>query len=226
MTEENFLERVALLADLTPTDREKLTEDLDERVFREGELIFGEDDTTGRFFLIKQGEVKISIRREGGREVTLTHLRDGDFFGEMSILDGEPRSARATAVRTTIALIGDRADFFAKLRQHPQIALNLLTIISRRLRRADQQIEDLSFLDVQGRVARLLLNMAEEIGTETELGTLVPLEHTRQELANFVSTSRETFTRVLKQFERLGYIRLGRRKVMITNTPKLQRKTV
>ncbi|MFQ6098333.1 MAG: Crp/Fnr family transcriptional regulator [Armatimonadota bacterium] len=225
MTEQNFLDNVALLADLAPQDRERLTEDLDERIFQEDELIFDEDDTTGRFFLIKQGEVKISIRRDG-REVTLTHLRDGDFFGEMSILDGEPRSARATAVRTTIALIGDRDDFFAKLRQYPQIALNLLTILSKRLRQADQQIEDLSFLDVQGRVARLLLNMADEIGRETELGTLVPLEHTRQELASFVSTSRETLTRVLKQFERLGYIRLGRRKVMITNVPRLRRKTV
>ncbi|MFQ5810292.1 MAG: Crp/Fnr family transcriptional regulator [Armatimonadota bacterium] len=227
MTEENFLEQVAFLADLSAEDKEALVEDLEERFFHEGDVILHARDTSAHFFLIKSGKVKISLRSdESEREVTLTYLKPGDFFGEMAIIDGEPRSATATAATDTAALVGSRDHFLGKLREHPQIALNLLAVMSARLRRADQQIEDLAFLDVQGRVARMLLEMAEREGNETEVGVMIPLQHTRQELANMVSTSRETLTRVLKLFERLGFIKLGRKKVMLTNVSRLQKKTL
>lgn len=227
MTEENFLEAVAFLADLSGDDKGALVEDLEERFFHAGDVILHARDTSAHFFLIKSGKVKISLRSdETEREVTLTYLKQGDFFGEMAILDGEPRSATATAATDTIALVGSRDHFLAKLREYPQIALNLLSIMSKRLRRADQQIEDLAFLDVQGRVARMLLEMAQREGQQTEVGILVPLQHTRQELASLVSTSRETLTRALKLFERLGFIKLGRKKVMLTNISRLQKKTL
>ncbi len=227
MTEENFLEGVAFLADLSREDKEALVEGLEERFFNEGAVILHAKDTSAHFFLIKSGKVKISLRAdETEREVTLTYLKPGDFFGEMAILDGEPRSATATAASDTLALVGGREDFIIKLREHPQVALNLLAIMSKRLRGADQQIEDLAFLDVQGRVARMLLEMAEREGQETEVGVLISLQHTRQELANLVSTSRETLTRALKLFERLGFIKLGRKKVMLTNISRLEKKTL
>ncbi|MFQ6132984.1 MAG: Crp/Fnr family transcriptional regulator [Armatimonadota bacterium] len=226
MTEQNFLSEVALFGELTDADRQGLVEDLTESAFEDGEVIVHEDDPAAKFFLIKSGKVKISLRGPEGREVTLSYLGAGDFFGEMGILDGEPRSATATAAEHTVALVGARDDFLRKLEEHPSIALNLLVTMSKRLRQADERIEDLSFLDVQGRVARLLLDLADQGGAETEVGVLVDLPYTRQELANMVSTSRETLTRVLKAFERLGFIKLGRRKVMITNLPRLERKTL
>jgi len=227
MTEQNFLKDVALLADLSERDKQALVEGLEERFFHAGDVILHAKDTSAHFFLIKSGKVKISLHSdETEREVTLTYLKPGDFFGEMAILDGEPRSAAATATTDTIALVGAREHFLTKLGENPQVALNLLAIMSQRLRRADQQIEDLAFLDVQGRVARMLLEMAEREGEETEVGVLVPLHHTRQELANLVSTSRETLTRVLKLFERLAFIKLGRKRVMLTNIPRLQKKTL
>ncbi|MGD8239278.1 MAG: Crp/Fnr family transcriptional regulator [Armatimonadota bacterium] len=227
MTEENFLEQVAFLADLAAEDKEALVEGLEERFFHGGDVILHARDTSAHFFLIKSGKVKISLRSdESEREVTLTYLKPADFFGEMAIIDGEPRSATATAAADTTALVGSRDHFLGKLREHPQIALNLLAVMSARLRRADQQIEDLAFLDVQGRVARMLLDMAEREGQETEVGVMLRLQHTRQELANMVSTSRETLTRVLKLFERLGFIKLGRKKVMLTNVSRLQKKTL
>jgi len=226
MTEQNFLSEVALFGQLAEADRRQLVEDLSESVYEDGEVIVREEDPAARFFLIKSGKVKISLRGHEGREVTLTYLGAGDFFGEMGILDGEPRSATATAAERTAALVGDHDDFLRKLEEHPQIALHLLVTMSKRLRQADERIEDLSFLDVQGRVAGLLLDLAQKEGTETEVGVVVPLAYTRQELANMVSTSRETLTRVLKSFERLGFIKLGRGKVMITNVPRLERKTL
>ncbi len=104
------------------------------------------------------------------------------------------------------------------------MAINLLCIMSRRLRMANELIESLSFLDVQGRVARVLLEAAEREGQQTAEGVLIPLPFTRQEMANLVSTSRETLTRVLKSFERLGYVKLMRRKALIINEPRLRLK--
>jgi CRP/FNR family transcriptional regulator len=97
--------------------------------------------------------------------------------------------------------------------------------MSRRLRAANEIIESLSFLDVQGRVARFLLDMATKDGTPVAEGLSISLPYTRQEMANIVSTSRETLTRVLKNFERLRYIRLLRRKAIILNEPRLRLKT-
>jgi len=130
-----------------------------------------------------------------------------------------------TAVEDTVVLEGTRDDFMRSLEKSPRIAMSLLVMMSQRLRAANDIIESLSFLDVQGRVARLLLEIASKSGTETPEGMAIPLPYTRQEMANLVSTSRETLTRVLKNFERLKYIRLLRRKAIILNAPRLRLKT-
>ncbi len=224
MTEEIFLAQVAMFSDLSDESIAQLVAGLRQTTYEAGEVIVREDDESARFFLITSGRVRISLRSQDDREVTLSYLGPGDFFGEMSVLDGEPRSATATATERTVASVGTREHFLEKLREHPVIALSLLKIMSLRLREADERIGDLSFLDVQGRVARLLLDLAGKEGEATETGVTVPLAYTRQELANMVSTSRETLTRVLKTFERLGFIRLGRKKVLLTNIPRLERK--
>ena len=226
MTGETFRAQVALFSNLSDESVAQLVEGLRQTAYEPGEVIVREDDEAARFFLITSGRVKISLRSLDEREVTLTYLGPGDFFGEMSVLDGQPRSASATASERTTALVGTREHFVTKLLEHPQIALNLLVTMSRRLREADERIGDLSFLDVQGRVAHLLLDLAEKEGEQTEAGVVVPLTYTRQELASMVSTSRETLTRVLKTFERLGFLKLGRKKVVLTNIPRLERKTV
>ncbi len=220
------LEQFPLFKDLSPEDRQALAENFVERTFNEGDVIVHEEDTDYTLFLLKEGRVKISIVGDDDREVVLSYLEPGDFFGEMSVLDGEPRSARATAVARTIALVGTREQFLERLKDNPTIALNLLVLLSRRLRAADEQIESLSFLDVQGRVARHLLEVAEREGKEVDAGKVIPMEMTRQELANVVSTSRETLTRVLKGFERIKLIKLLRDKILIIDEARLRKKTL
>jgi CRP/FNR family cyclic AMP-dependent transcriptional regulator len=224
--EELVLEQFPLFADLTQEDREILAEGFRERAYRRGDIIVDEDADETTLFLIKEGRVRVSIVGDEEREVVLSYLEPADFFGEMSVLDGEPRSARVTAQEDTIALVGTREQFLDRLVSHPQIALNLLKILSQRLRAADEQIESLSFLDVQGRVARHLVELARSEGRQAEAGTIVPMEMTRQELANVVSTSRETLTRVLKSFERIKLIRLMRNEVLIIDEPRLRKKTL
>jgi CRP/FNR family cyclic AMP-dependent transcriptional regulator len=223
MSDES-LANVALFRDLEPETRALLAKSLEQRVFRKGETIVRENEPSTSLFIIQSGSVKISLGGEGGREVTLTVLQPGECFGEMGVIDGQPRSATATAVEDTTALCMTREQFRAQLQLHPEVAFELLAILSRRLRAADQQIDSLAFLDVQGRVARMLLKIADAEGEGTDDGILIPLEMTRRELANMVGTSRETLTRVLKDFERLGFIRLRKGGATLLNMARLRAK--
>ncbi len=216
--------RGSLFADLAREDFQALVSTFQPRTFRKGEVLVEAGGPGGSVFIIESGKVRISLPGTEGREVTLAHLSGGDCFGEMSMLDGEPRSATVCAVEDTTVLVGTREDFMRSLEGNPGLAMSLLVTMSRRLRAANEIIESLSFLDVQGRVARLLLDSAEEEGTKVADGIEIPLPYTRQEMANIVSTSRETLTRVLKNFEKLKYIRLMRRKAVIINEPRLRLK--
>jgi len=217
--------RTSLFADLPKAEFDALVSTFSRQQFAKGETLVEEGGPGGSVFIIEEGRVRISLKGADGREVTLAHLTDGDCFGEMSMLDGEPRSAQAEAIEPTSVLVGTHDDFIRSLEANPRIAMSLLVTMSRRLRAANELIESLSFLDVQGRVARFLLHIADEEGTPVPEGTAIPLPYTRQEMANLVSTSRETLTRVLKNFERLRYIRLLRRRAIILNEPRLRLKT-
>ena len=214
----------SLFADLAQEVLEALVSHFSRQAYRKGERLVEAGGPGGSVFIIETGQVRISLPGSDGREVTLAHLGPGDCFGEMSMLDGEPRSAAVTAVDETVVLIGTRDDFMRSIEANPRIAMNLLVMMSTRLRAANEIIESLSFLDVQGRVARLLLDVAQKEGVEVPEGLQIPLPYTRQEMANIVSTSRETLTRVLKNFERLRYLRLMRRKAIILNAPRLRLK--
>jgi len=214
----------SLFADLAQEDLDALVSHFSRQAYQKGEKLVEAGGPGGSVFIIETGQVRISLPGSDGREVTLAHLGPGDCFGEMSMLDGEPRSAAVTAVDETAVLIGTRDDFMRSIEANPRIAMNLLVMMSTRLRAANEIIESLSFLDVQGRVARLLLDVAQKEGVEVPEGLQIPLPYTRQEMANIVSTSRETLTRVLKNFERLRYLRLMRRKAIILNAPRLRLK--
>ena len=216
--------RGSLFADLPAEDLEALVSTFKRRKFGKGEVLVEAGGPGGSVFIIESGKVRISLPGTEGREVTLAHLDGGDCFGEMSMLDGEPRSATVSAVEETTVLVGTRDDFMRSLEANPRLAMRLLVTMSGRLRAANEIIESLSFLDVQGRVARLLLESAEKEGVKVAEGLEIPLPYTRQEMANIVSTSRETLTRVLKNFEKLKYIRLLRRKAIILNEPRLRLK--
>jgi len=218
------LDTIALFADLPEPERSALAQTLHRRRYAKGQVIVEEQGEGGALFVIESGRVKVSLAGADGREITLATLAGGDFFGEMAVLDGQPRSATCTALDDTTLLVGSREAFRTTLEANPQMAINLLSIMSRRLRLANDLIESLSFLDVQGRVARMLLEAAERDGEETTEGVAIPLPYTRQELANLVGTSRETLTRVLKNFERLGYLKLQRRRALIVNEPRLRLK--
>jgi CRP/FNR family transcriptional regulator, cyclic AMP receptor protein len=174
-------------------------------------------------FIIRDGKVKVTSFSESGKEVIFSILSDGDFFGDMSLLDGKPRSASVVTIEESSVYILRRADFHDIIEKHPGIALKLLTELTSRLRKADTRIESLALLNVSGRVAGILLQLADESGKKSPEGIVIHSRPTHQDLANMVGTTRETVTRILKQMESRNYIVLSGKKVIILDPDRLKR---
>ena len=160
MKEQEHLSRVPLFSLLEPLQLAELARKLIKRTYNRGATIFYSDAPGSRLYIIESGRVKIASSSPDGNEVILAILRDGDFFGELSILDGEPRSATATAMETTSALTLDRADLLEMISKHPDVAIQMLTVLSKRLRSANLQVEGAFFLDQPTRLARRMLELA------------------------------------------------------------------
>jgi CRP-like cAMP-binding protein len=186
------------------------------RTYGENEVIVGEGDRGDALFVLARGRVKVALFGESGREVILSVFKEpGDFFGEMSLLDDEPRSATVVAMEPSTLLVLSRADFRAHLGRHPRVAVQVMTELSRRLRRADAVIGDLALLDVLGRLAARLRDLAEADGEETADGILLRRRPTHAELAAMIGASRETVSRAISELARRGGIALRGKRMLV-----------
>ncbi|MSR84508.1 MAG: Crp/Fnr family transcriptional regulator [Candidatus Latescibacteria bacterium] len=201
-----FLRQVSLFRRLDETQLQVLASLVVERSFAKGELIILAEAEGDALFVIEQGQVKVGLIHEDGREVILSFLGPGEVFGELALLDNKPRSATVTATAPTSLLVLYRADFLRLLLGTPQIAVSLLEELAERLRRTDQQLEGLALFNVASRLAKTLLRLALERGVEVAEGYALEVPPTHQQLANMTGSTRETVSRVLKQLESQGYI--------------------
>jgi CRP-like cAMP-binding protein len=149
------------------------------------------------------------------KEIILSLLRAGDFFGEMALLDSQPRSANVVALENSRLLALDREAFQTHLVAHPTTALAVLAEMSRRLRHADEVIGDLALLDVYGRVARAIRDLAQKQGEPVEGGLLIRSRPTQQEMAGLIGTSRETVSRALNDFTRQGLLEMRGKQILV-----------
>ena len=204
---EQALQKTALFAPLGSDDLQKVTKCALHRTFRENELIFHEDDPPGPVYVIQSGRVKIGVTSSEGKETLLAYLSPGDCFGELSALDGLPRSADAIAVEPTGTLYFHREDFVSLATSVPRLALQLFRQLGRKLRVTDQFVADLVFFDVQNRVARRLLEMVDQFGVKTEDGIEIPIAMTQQDLANMVGATREMVNRTVSFYRMRGVLK-------------------
>ena len=204
------LRRVPLLAIVPEADLAWLAERARPRQYRAGTIIFHRDDPGSTLHVIATGLVKLVLASPEGREVTVGILGPGDFFGEMALLDGGPRSASAVALEAVETLTLDRAPFVAILERQPQVATALLGILGDRLRRTDELIQDILFLDLPGRLAKQLLALADEHGTTTPQGVRIDLRLSQSELAAIIGATRESVNRCLKAYADRGILALER----------------
>ena len=195
----------------------------DETVVLEG------DDSVQALYLIATGSVQVYMTGIDGRETILSFLERGDFFGEMSLIDGEPRSASVRTVTDAKLLVIHRESFLSLLRKTPEIAMSLMSELCKRLRKANRQIGSLSTMSVSGRVAGTLLNLMQERGVRihTDNGNMVTVIHnrpTQQQLADMSGTTRETVSRICSLLVRTNAIAITGKDIVIFDEDALQEK--
>ena len=215
MDQRDLLRRVSIFADLEEEALASIARLMSERRFPKESVIVGQEDLGDSLFVVSRGKVKVVLYGRSGREVILSIFKAGDFFGEMSLLDNQPRSANVIALEDSTLLTLERRAFAAHLEQYPQTALQILAEMSRRLRRADSVIGNLALLDVYGRVARFLRELAADEGEQIDGGLVIRQRPTQQEIASMVGTSRETVSRALSEFQRRGFLEMTGRKIVL-----------
>ena len=215
MDERELLRTVPLFSELSDEALDSLGHLATRRRYPKDTVIFFENEEGDCLFMILEGRIKVTILGDDGREIILTMLSSGDLFGEMALLDNEPRSATAIAVEESELLSLQRTDFQKVLGENPGISAALIKVLSQRLRRANHQISTLALLDVYGRVARVILDMAREEGRRLKDGRIAFRRATHQEIANRIGTTRETVTRMLKDLERQDFVKVEGREILL-----------
>jgi|APIni6443716594_1056825.scaffolds.fasta_scaffold73883_2 CRP/FNR family cyclic AMP-dependent transcriptional regulator len=217
-----FIRNVPVFADIEVAELAKIVRVGVRKKYKKGSIILLEEETGAALFVIVSGKVKIVRTDDEGREVILSILGENDFFGEMSILDGLSRSASVVAITKTELFMIHRRDFLKLMQDVPSVAISLLKEMTLRLRKADSQIKSLSLKDATGRVANVILQLADDIGTirkgRVEIDEL-PLQ---QDLANMAGTSRETISRVVHSFIKKGLVEMRGNKLIISDYEKFK----
>jgi CRP/FNR family transcriptional regulator/CRP/FNR family cyclic AMP-dependent transcriptional regulator len=208
MAVRDSLAEVPLFAELQGADIDLIAQRVRQRRYRGGEAIFHRDDPGHALYIILSGRVKVHNETPDGSDVILAVLAEGEFFGDLSILDGEPRSADVSTLEPTEALVLTRDDLLDCIRQAPQIAINLLATLAGRLRRTNESLTAVSTLDVPGKLAKVLLQLADRHGIVTTEGIQIEVRLTQSDLAALVGASRESVNKVLGGFRKQGVVRL------------------
>ncbi|MGD8778551.1 MAG: Crp/Fnr family transcriptional regulator [Ignavibacteria bacterium] len=217
-----FLLYVPIFSELPSEAVEKIANTGSRKFYKKDNVVLMEDDTGSALFVIINGKVKVSRTSNDGKEVILTILNESDFFGEMAILDGLQRSATVTALEDSELFIIQRNDFLDLLKQYPEIAISLLYELTKRLRAADMKIKALSLKDAEGKVATVILQIADDVGMIKKGIVEIEKLPLQQDLANMAGTSRETISRTLHTFAKKGLVELDGSKLRILNYEKFK----
>jgi len=210
-----LVKRVPLFSQLNEDDLEKIRILCVTQHYVKDQIILIEEEAGNTLFLIQKGRVKVSRISDDGREVILSILEPGDFFGELSLIDGKARSASVTAIEDSEVLMLRRGDFLGLLSDYPQISISLMKELAGRIRKSDTQIKSLSLQDAMGRVASSLIMLAEDHGRTRKNEVVIPKIPLQQDLANMAGTSRETISRVFRALEEDLLIQRSGRKITI-----------
>jgi CRP/FNR family cyclic AMP-dependent transcriptional regulator len=218
-----LLSNTRLFGTMAADALQRVAEKATRRSYSRGEVIFREDDPGDALCVVVTGLVKIYLSSVDGDEMLLVTLGPSAVFGELPMVDGGLRSASAAAVEASTVLTLTRAALLEALSSSTQLVDSLLRSMGSMVRRLTDQAADLVFLDLDGRVAKLLLALAEERGTTDADGLALDLHLTQTDLAHMVGGSRQSVNQVLNSFDRRGYLQLDGRRIVIRK-PDLLRK--
>lgn len=209
------LGHVPLFARLSREELQALGLRVRMRSFRAGEIIFHRNDPGDAFYVILRGVVKIFLSSEEGQEVVLIILKEGEFMGELSLIDGEPRSASALALEATDTLTIDRDSLLDFIGEHPRAGLSIFAVMASRFRRADGVIADCAFLDLPTRLNKILVELVQQFGQRRGGAIEIDLRLSQRDLASMVASTRESVNRLLMGLEDEGIIRSDRQRITV-----------
>jgi len=184
------------------------------RTWPDGIQIITEGEAGDAVFFILSGRVKVTLYGEEGREIVLAVLKEGDMFGELSIIDDKPRSANVEAITDIQCLVVSKAAFLEYLSRHHKVYMRFFAYLTGRLREATRKIGGLALLDVCGRIAHTLMGMA-KVGEETSEKVISIERPTHEELAAMIGSSREVVSRALKKMTQEGYIKIEKDRILL-----------
>lgn len=210
-----LIRNIPLFSDLPLEELTELGKLAEKRRYRAGDVVFFKGDSGQFMYLILKGRVNVVITDETGGEIILSQFAEGEYFGEMSALDDMPRSADVVTTEESEFLVISHDIIRKAISKNPDMALKLLSEMSKRLREANQQINDLVFLDMKGRVARVLLKLSKVSGLKKGGDPRTIARPSARDLSSMVGGTRETISRVLNDFSKRGLVSLEKKKIII-----------
>lgn len=205
-----MLENVPLFSGLPKEALTEIEQHGTVKSYKKNVIVINQDDETYSLYVILSGSVKVFVSGEDGREAVLNHQEAGDYFGDLALIDKQPRVASVMTMEPSKFMIISRESFLTCLSKNPEIAINLIKPMTRRMRMLAKNVSSLALLDVYGRVARTLLDLSEEQGD-----VLVTEKLTQQEIADMVGASRAMVSRILKDLKEGGYISIEKKRITI-----------
>jgi CRP/FNR family transcriptional regulator, cyclic AMP receptor protein len=213
--QREILRRSQLFAQLTDSEIDSILQHTTMSRFAQGEQIFAKDDPGSSMMAVLKGRVMISSPSRDGRQVVLTVMHEGDFFGEIALLDGKERTADATAMIDCELLVVPRRSLLTLLERRPEAAIGLMHVLCERLRRTNEQVEDLAFLDLESRIAKVLVRLAEEDGNGAPKTKSIGVKISQRALGELVGGSRESVNKHLQDWKRSGIIAIEKGSIVI-----------
>ncbi len=223
MNMRDFLKETVLFSSLNDMILQRICQDVIERHYAQGEIVFHQGDPGHTLYLVKSGQVRIFINGLDGTETSVILLgRPGDIFGELAVIDGLPRSATAIAMEPTILYTMNREAFRDHMRHYPQLALNFMQELSSKVRHNTRQIDTLTSLPVPQRLARKLMELAQDYGRVEPAGVSINTTLTQTQLASLIGATRESTNKALRDFRQRDWIVLKNGRIIILDPAALR----
>jgi len=221
---QKLLNKIPLFNSLSDSDLESLSESVRLQSLKKGQTLFRKGDEGSSLYIIQQGTIKIVLPSRLGDEVIVTMFSEGDFFGEMALFDGKPRSADALAMEPSKIYVLSRNDFLLFLQSNINAMKSILSQLTNRLRNTDDFLESTCFLSVSARLAKKLLDLAQSYGQNDGDGVYIDLNLTQKEIGDMIGSTRESINKELKILRDKGLITMQENKIQIVDMTRLKRR--
>jgi len=207
---------------MRPEELDAILEFASERRIRRGQIVFQKGDTGSSMMAVLAGRVRISAVNAEGKEITLNVINPGQVFGEIALLDGQPRSADATATEDTVLLVIERRMFMPFLASNQDLTARMLAVLCERLRSTSIALEQIALFDLEARLARLILKLATDYGKPTVDGMRIELKLSQRDISNLVAASRESVNKQLAEWRESGVLTFESGYIILHRSETLQ----